>query len=272
MPPESLRGRLGGSYSRPRFLMGCGLSPNQWLKSRGFTKLLRGGWFRQLLFPDPFIAEDLAKQFPSVHIAHVPDPVPENFLGDREVARRELGLATDKKVFLFYGGAYRRKGLHLAVAALRNLPASSPTFLLCAGEQPDDADTARGIAELTAQGRALSLNRYISDAEEKLVFAACDFVLLPYIKHFGSSAVLSRAMGAGKPVIASDEELVGRVVRERGLGLLFPSGDVAALGRAMEQMAGAPVTEISRWQAAARSHAQKCSRAAFRDAVVGVFA
>jgi hypothetical protein len=272
MPPENLRGRLGGSYSRPRFLTRRGGSPNQWLKSAGFIRLLRQGWFNRLFFPDPYFAAALAPKFPSVHIAHIPTPVPENFATDSALARRELRIAADKKVFLFYGGGYRRKGLHLAIAALQKLPTNSPAFLLCAGEPPDDAHVRAELAALATQGRALVLARYVTHAEEQQVFAAADFVLLPYLAHFGTSGVQSLAAGAGKPVLASDEELVGRLVRERGLGLLFRPGDVRALATALEQALAATPTEISTWQAAEKIFAHDWSRTAFRTAMVQAFA
>ena len=67
------------------------------------------------------------------------------------------------------------------------------------------------------------MGRYITDQEEKLGFCACDAVLLPYIGHIGSSAILSRAAAAGKMVIASDEGLIAKRVRKHGLGRLFPT-------------------------------------------------
>ena len=150
------------------------------------------------------------------------------------------------------------------------LPQSAPAFLLCAGQH--DPAVARGLSELIAQNRAKVINRYVSAEEEKQLFAASDVVLLPYHRHFGSSGVLARAVGANLPVIVSDEELLGRVVREHGLGPLFPSGSAPALGKAIEETARASPAQMSRWQAAARAWAPSCSREAFRDALLNAFA
>ena len=81
------------------------------------------------------------------------------------------------------------------------------------------------------------MNRYVSAEEEQQLFAACDAVLLPYIRHQGASGVLSRAAGAGKPVIASDEYLIGHLVRQYGMGLLFESGNVLEFQNAIVQAA-----------------------------------
>jgi glycosyltransferase involved in cell wall biosynthesis len=268
MPPEVLRGKLGGIYMRPRFLIGPGISPNLWIKSLGFMRLLRAGWFRQLLFLDPFMDAKLRVRHPQAPSFFLPDPYPDNFTMDRAEAMHKLGVPPARPVFLFYGGAYRRKGLHLAVKAMLNLPENSPAFLLCAGKQPKDSGIARDLEKLAAQGRALFLNRYVSNEEEKMVFAACDFVLLPYINHFGSSGVLARAAGAGKPVIASDEQLVGRLTHKYNLGPLFPSGNVPALQQAILQAVAASPPELDRWQAGAQAFAQQCSHAAFQTALI----
>jgi glycosyltransferase involved in cell wall biosynthesis len=237
----------------------------------GFRRLLNDGWFRQLLFLDPFLPERVKASWPEAPAHFLPDPYPDDFRADGSQARQHLGVPADRRVFLFYGGAYRRKGLYLAVQALLALAAETPAFLLFAGHQPEEMQTRRGLEQLASEGRARVIDRYVSDAEEKLLFAAADFALLPYIKHFGSSGVLSRAAGAGIPVIASDEELVGRLVRERGLGLLFRSGDAPALGRALLQALNASPQQVESWRAALRAFAGQYSRAAFRTALLSTF-
>ncbi len=112
------------------------------------------------------------------------------------------------------------------------------------------------------------INRYVSDDEEKLCFAASEVVLLPYLNHFGTSGVLSRAMSARKPVIVSDEQLLGKLTRERGLGLLFPSGDAQALGANMKQAIAFSSEEKTKLREAARKYALRYSREAFRETLV----
>jgi glycosyltransferase involved in cell wall biosynthesis len=271
MPPRSLRGMIGGIYVRPRFLARRGFSPNEWLKDIGFGRLMQDNWFNQLLFLDPWICEPCRARFPGAPVLTLPDPCPDNFLADSEPARGHFGIPAGRKVFLFYGGAYRRKGLHLAVAAFLQFPKDNPAFLLCAGQQPDDPEVKQGLETLVREGRAQVISRYIFEDEEKLLFASSDAVLLPYIKHFGNSAVLSRAGGAGKMVIASDEELVGRLVRKHRLGLLFPSGDAAALRQAITAAAHATAEEQAQWRAAALAYANLSSRAEFRRVLLESF-
>jgi len=271
LPPTELRGRMGGIYHRPRFFVAPWWSPNRWVKQIGFRRLLQQQWLRQLLFLDEYLGHDLQVLFPAAPIFFLPTPCLTGFGGDVLAARRQLHLPENKRIFLFYGGGYRRKGLHLAVRAMTGLPADFPGFLLCAGQQNPAGETARGLEELARRSQALLINRYVSAEEEKACFAASDVVLLPYMNHFGTSAVLSQAMAAGKPVIASDEQLLGRLTREQGLGLLFPSGEVKALRECIQTAARWSAAEIARFSTAADTFARCYSRAAYRRALLNAF-
>lgn len=268
MPDESLRGRLGGIYFRPLFLNASAFSPNRALKKIGFRRLIKNGWLNPLLMIDPLLCGVAQKKYPGAPIHLLADPYPENFQADRAAARKQFNLPGDKFVFLFYGGGYKRKGLHLAAGAMLKMPAPGRAFLLCAGLQPKNEQLARDLETLRSQGRAEVVNRYVSAEEEKQLFAACDMVLLPYIHHLDGSGVLSRAAGAGKPALASDEYLIGHVVRHYGMGLLFPSGNVPELQTAMIHAASASGEEMAKWRAGAQAYAKNCSRDAFRSALL----
>ncbi len=268
LPPAELRGRIGGLYYRPRFIWASPFSPDRWLKQIGFNRLMKGQWLRPLLLADEFLTRDMQAQFPSAPIYFLPDPCPTGYEGDAQAARQQLKVPPGKFVFLFYGGGYRRKGLHLAVAAMLDLPPESPAFLLCAGQHDPTGETGQGLEKLAAQNRALLMNRYVSAREEKLCFAASDVVLLPYINHFGSSGVLSRAVAARKPVIVSDEQLIGKMTREHKLGLLFPSGDAQALAASMKQAMALTPEEKAKFYKADGDYSRIYSREAFRDVLV----
>jgi glycosyltransferase involved in cell wall biosynthesis len=267
-PPAELRGRMGGIYHRPRFLAAPKWSPDRALKIPGFQRLLREGWWRQILFVDEFLAAEMRTANPSSPIYFLPDACPAGYDGDAVAAKTKLEISSDRKVFLFYGTGARRKGLHVAVEAMLQLSTDSPAFLLCAGQQNPVGQTAADLAQLVRQNRARLLDRYVTLAEEKMCFAAGDAVLLPYLNHFGTSGVLSRAMSAGKPVIVSDEQLLGRLTREHRLGLVFPSGKVSALAQSLRQMTQLSAADINQFAAAARNYAQTYSRAAFRVALL----
>ncbi|HWQ92590.1 MAG TPA: glycosyltransferase, partial [Clostridia bacterium] len=269
LPPAHLHGRIGGIYHRPRFMAASRWSVDRFLKARGLRRLVGRRWIAPLLFPDEFLARGVREQFPHAPIHFLPDPCPEGFDGDAAVARARLELPADKRVLLFFGTGARRKGLHLAVEAMLNLPPDSRAFLLCAGRLNPEGATASGLEKLGRQGRARVLNRYVSAEEEKLCFTAAHAVLLPYVNHFGTSGVLSRAAAAGKMVIVSNEQLIGRLTRERKLGLLFASGDARELRECLCQAAAMSEEQLCGWRDAARAYARAYSRAAYRAVVLG---
>lgn len=271
-PPRELHGKLGGIYHRPRFMAAPRWSPNRWMKQLGFRRLLNAGWMRPLLFVDEYLARERAAEFPQTPIFFLPCPCPSGLTGDRNEACRKLGIPTDKTHFLFYGTGARRKGLHLAVEAMLSFTREMPAFLLCAGKQDPAGATGRGLGKLIETGRARLLDRYVSDEEERLVFAAADLVLLPYVHHFGTSAVLYQAMAAGKMVIASDEELLGRLTREHQLGLLFPSGNARALAARLKQAVEMTAVDRAAFKANGARFAEANSRETYRRALLSALA
>jgi glycosyltransferase involved in cell wall biosynthesis len=259
-PPEILKGRLSGIFLRPRFLVSPFWPLKETLKTLGFRRLLKEGWFHRLLLLD----EQFLEAGKDSRFGFIPEPFSGEFPHTKEAAREKLGIPSGRTVLLHYGIASRRKGLHLTVRALLSLPSGQRPFLLCAGPQLQDAEIHRGLVELEASGDALILDRYILEEEETLCFCACDIVLLTYIAHFGSSAVLSRAAAAGRMVIASDEELTGRRVRDHELGWLFPSGESDRLAALFLRAARLTPAELASFEAAGRRYMETFSRDRFR--------
>lgn len=269
--PSALRGRIGGIYHRPRFTAAPRWSPNRWLKTIGFRRFMQQDWVRPLLFVDEYLTQHLKATFPEKPIFFLPDPCPDDFAGNLHHARTTLGLPSNKTIFLFFGVGAKRKGLHLAVDAMLRLD-QEDTFLMVAGRQAPSGRVLRGLAQLQRQHRALMLDRYVSSEEEKLCFQASDVVLLPYLNHFGTSGILSRAMATGKPVIVSNEQLLGRLVQDNAVGWCFPSGNVAALTDCLARAARVDPTQKQRFTANAGRFARRYSRDRYRRSLLASLA
>jgi len=267
-PPSGLQGRINGVYFRPRFLVPTGVSPGNFLKRIGFRRLCRAGWFKRLYLLDEYLYAGLTD---SALYHFLPDPWSGRFDLTASEARGALGISEDVRVFLHYGIGDRRKGLHLAIQAMLSGPEERRWLLLCAGELDKDSAIQNGMAELQQRGQAKVLNHYVSDDEERLCFCASDVVLLPYVRHFGSSGVLSLAAAAGKIIIASDEGLVARRVLDHRLGKVFTSGNAAALSTKMVETLSLPSPVLDRYRQAALTYADGCSREAFRNALLTPF-
>ncbi|NNK83991.1 MAG: glycosyltransferase, partial [Desulfobacterales bacterium] len=267
-PPRVLRGRLSGVYLRPRFLYNLFLPFGNIIKTIGFRRLCRHGWFKYIYLLDEYLFKTPHSDFHDTTFYFLPDPWAGDFSHEKIAARKALEIPEDKFVFLSYGIGDRRKGLHLIVDAMENLSHESPFFLLCAGRITKNRKIIKRLEQLKGRGLAITLNRYVSDAEEELCFCASDAVILPYIKHFGSSGVLSRAAASGTMSIVSDEGLIAKRTRDHNLGLLFQSGNVKALKKSMEIAVNLPEDHKDQFRKSAFNYAGSCSRKAFTKALL----
>jgi glycosyltransferase involved in cell wall biosynthesis len=267
-PLASLSGKIGGIYHRPRFMDKSTSSWGRMLKRRGFSRLLREDFFSQLLMLDEFLVPGLRKTFPQAPLFFLPDPCPIDFQGNTMEARAKLGLPSNNKVLLFFGVGSPRKGLGVAADAVWSLPVESNALLLVAGKQDLQGPLRDKIVTLVQRGRAHLIDRYVSSNEEKWCFQAADAVLLPYLNHFGTSGVLSRACATGKFVMASDEQLIGKLVEEHGLGFVFTSGNSRSLASAILDYERLGQAQEACFRGRAADYAKKYSRAKFREALL----
>lgn len=271
MPPPSLKGKLSGVYFRPRFLANPFWPLGNLPKQIGFNRLTSRGWFHRICLLDEYLFERHRRRYERAGLTFLPDPWSGAFNALPDLARQRLRIPTDRFVLLHYGIGTRRKGLHLVIRALLAPTCPEHWHLLCAGQLADDRQIATGLQTLLENGRATVLDRYVSEADEAICFAAADIVLLPYVAHFGSSGVLSLSAAAGKMVVASDDGLIGRRVREHHLGLCFNAGNSAELAHTLAAAETVLETDENAYRQAARRYARTCDRQAFRDALVAIY-
>jgi glycosyltransferase involved in cell wall biosynthesis len=160
--------------------------------------------------------------------------------------------------FLLFGYLAERKGPLAIVEALRLLPTAiaARVAVLFTG-RVDDALSDR----LTEHCRALLAerpelwlridDRRLDHAELAALVRQSDVVLAPYQRFVGSSGVLLWAARAGRPVLAQEFGLVGRLTRDHGLGVAVDSSDPRRIAHGIERMVEhGPATFIDRAAAA----------------------
>jgi len=131
---------------------------------------------------------------------------------------------------LFVGLLVRRKGVHVLLDALAAGGLPPDVRLRVAGDGPErDA--------LEAQARTLGLSDRVEflgfRADVPQLLADADAFVLPSAME-QQPLVLIEAMGAGKPVVATDVGGVRDMVRDAGL--VVPPDDPAALGAALREL------------------------------------
>jgi len=248
-PPKALRACISGIYVRPRPIdPDCRpRSLNAWLKRKGWRYLDQRGWFRRVFVLDERLPAHRERHPGKCRVEFMPEPhemVVAPYPSQNE-ARQRLGVPPEAVVFLHYGLGTRRKGLHHVLGAWQKLPADCPALLLAAGQL--EPEFLEPLEKLQSAGRVHLLNRYIGSEEEQVVMAASDIVLMPYVDHYGSSNVLSKAAAANRMVLASDQGLVGYRVRQYQLGETCVHDDAESLHQAVIRLAASDFAATGQW-------------------------
>ena len=146
-------------------------------------------------------------------------------------ARAELKLV--RPTLLFFGFVRPYKGLLDLLEALPLVLAEIDVDLLVVGEIWGDAAIYHErVAALGLAERVRFIDRYVSNEEAALYFAAADLAVLPYRDATGS-AVLQLAFGLGVPVVATRTGGMSEAVEDGVTGWLVNPGDGAGLSRAI---------------------------------------
>jgi glycosyltransferase involved in cell wall biosynthesis len=155
----------------------------------------------------------------------IPDPAPEITAEAGYSIRREYQIGDGQTVFLFFGAMSPRKGADVLIEALHLLPseaAARSAFLFCGEpERGYQQVFAQAVARLRAARSDITLNiesRFVSDQRMMALFEQSDVVLMPYTRPEYSSGILALAAQAHTPVIGPDSGLLGRLIRQNGLG------------------------------------------------------
>ncbi len=215
-----------------------------WRKAVLYRGMLRNPAVDAVLTLDPFFADFAAGHYPGGHkVAPVPDPafpvaaIPAN--DDRPL----YDVPPNRHVLLLFGALTERKGVLHLLEALRRLPPAGArkTAVIIAGRlAPELSDRAARLeAAIRREQPDIWLkveNRWLSSAEISALVQRCDIVLAPYQRFVGSSGVLLWAAHAGKPLLTQDYGLLGRLVRDHGLGLAVDTGNPSALAAAIADM------------------------------------
>lgn len=206
---------------------------NRLMLRRGDRVVGVGGSVRQALIDNEGIPADrIAVIYNGVDVSAFDGPPP-----DRVAVRREIGAGPDDLVILQVARLDHLKDHATAIRTIRRVAAGrSDVRLVLVGEGPEREKVEAAIAEcdVAPQVRLLGLR----DDVPRLLRSA-DLFLLTSISE-GIPVTLIEAMAAGLPVVSTDVGGVAEVVEAGRTGLLAPSGDDAALARAVLRLAGDP--------------------------------
>ena len=136
----------------------------------------------------------------------------------------------------YVGRLAAQKRVDLLVTAFGRM--TGPAELVVVGDGPERARVHRLVEQSPAAHR-IRTTGFVEHSAVPGVLASLDVLVLPSAyEEMGS--VLTEAMAAGLPVVASDVGGIPEVVRHGETGLLVPPGDVAALAAALDRLVADP--------------------------------
>lgn len=160
----------------------------------------------------------------------------------RLVARRKLGLKEEGPYLLSVGHLIERKGHHIAIEALVDLPGVQ---LLVAGDGPEKG-ALKALASRLGVAERVHWAGVVPQTELKWWYNAADALALCSSRE-GWANVLLEAMACGTPVIATNIWGTPEVVSTPAAGLLMAQRNAESLAQTWRQlMAALPSREDTR--------------------------
>jgi glycosyltransferase involved in cell wall biosynthesis len=144
---------------------------------------------------------------------------------DRFEARRHLGLPVDRRILLSVGLLIERKGHHIAIEALKQLP--EDILLVIAGSGPE-RERLQNLARECGVAARVRFAGQVPNDQLKWWYSAADALVLCSSRE-GWANVLLEAMACGTPAIATDIWGTPEVIQRREAGRLMAARTPQAL-------------------------------------------
>ena len=164
------------------------------------------------------------------------DPLADEFRTPNPTVRSPR-FPRSRTAFLLFGELTERKGVLPLLRACERLDPETAgrTAVLLAGriDPPIESQVRELVRAIRTSQPDLWLevdDRRLSFAELTVAIQSCDVVMAPYQRFVGSSGALNWAAGALRPVVTQRYGLLGRLVREYGLGMTTDTTSPDALG------------------------------------------
>lgn len=214
------------------------------VKGAWVQRLLLGSFLRcrclaAIVTPDrPWAEFCSSRDEVSKKVRYVPDMGAVIVQVDRDKARKELKIDSDKRLVLCLGKMDSRKGVSELLTAVADQACPPSVGVLFMGMQ-DECMTATSCSEsvvtLEKDGRVWVREGAYSQRDLSLALSASDAVWLGYRNHPFSSSVLWEAAQAGMPVLGCDHGLIAWEIRSHDLGetvnIFDPTDVISALKR-----------------------------------------
>jgi D-inositol-3-phosphate glycosyltransferase len=163
--------------------------------------------------------------------------------GDRDAARRRLGLEPDRRRLLFVGRIQALKGVDVAVRTLAALTDPRVELVVVGGPSgPDGPSEVARLHRLAAELGVAERVRWVDPVPHTRLadwYRAADVALVPSrAESFGLVAL--EAAACGTPVVAAKVGGLGTIVDDARTGFLVPGRDAADYAAPVERILADP--------------------------------
>lgn len=148
--------------------------------------------------------------------------------------KRELGLAPDRKMILFVGRLYSRKGLPTLLQAARGVVKGfkNTQFVISGGGFKQNEEKLQKLARKEGIEDNVSFVGYFPDEKLPDLYAAADIFVLPALYENFPFAILE-AQSTGLPVVSTRVGGIPELIVDKHSGLLIDPGDHEQLADAI---------------------------------------
>lgn len=160
----------------------------------------------------------------------------------RQMAREHFGIASEKRVLVFFGQIKDVKGLEVLLEGFAIARRQDPSLHLLIGGRVWKTDFAKYQAIIDRHQLAASCSlhiRYIPDNEVAWFYRCADLVVLPYLRIYQSGVALL-AMSYGRPVLVSSIEGLLEAVADEKTGFVFKGRDPQHLAQRITDIFSVP--------------------------------
>lgn len=182
---------------------------------------------------DTSSAQCLNRIFKSEKFKMLPDPVASLQGYQGRNLRKELGIDQGKSILLHPGGMNSYKNTIGILKALNMLDDRSCNSIsvIFAGQVSNDikAEFGKLYLEASKKIQLFLYQGYLPFEKLADLFVTCDYVLVPYNVKSQSSGIVGHAAYYGKPVIAMEGGVIGKMVKKWRLGILLYRSSEASL-------------------------------------------
>ena len=196
------------------------------LKWRAARRLLGGSNLKALFVINPSVKDVPVKWCSPLmlsKIRYLRDPAePQRMSVSPRASRSALGIEDGDVAVLVFGSIDERKGIDALLRTLAAYESLRNFRVILAGRQSEAVQSeirAGRYAQLQLRNRLIMIDRFLTEAEQAMVFTAADVVWVGYWRHVYMSGVLVLAGKAGLPVVGTRDGEIGRLIADYKLGV-----------------------------------------------------